>query len=113
MEIKVKGSYELLRDFCKAVKVGVLDEINHAATSDMKLVAESLIEMFHMNASCLAQKYPIPLNHIEVYSEDEFDDEMVEWIKNEPLHLAEVVYLHFAEKILNYELQKIESQQAA
>lgn len=114
MKIKVKGSHELLRDFCRAVRIGISGEIKLLPQEEtLDCFYDNLIDMFHYNASFLASKYVIPLNHIEIWSEDEADDELVKWVKTEPMVLAEMVYIHLAEQILKFELHKIESQLAA
>lgn len=114
MKIKVKGSYESLRHFCKAVKVGVHREFELLPSEEtMDYLYDDLIEMFSYNAHYLSVQMPIPLDHIEIWSDDEADDEMVEWIKTEPNILAQVVFIHFAEQILDREIQKYQDRQVA
>lgn len=111
MRFKIKGSHELIRDFCQVVRFGIRKEFNlkpHDETVEQ--LCDDLIEMFHWNAQFISEKMPIPLSHIEVWSDDKEDDEMVEWIKTEPDLLIQVFYLHFAEQILNAEVQKIQKQ---
>lgn len=116
LKIKVKGSYSFLREFCQTVKIGVNLEINHALRPQdetWEQLHDDLLEMFHYNAAFLVAKYPVPLNHMEVISVDDLDEEMVEWAKTEPGILAEILFIQLAEKILEVEIQKIQSQIAA
>lgn len=114
LNIKVKGSHELFREFCKAVHFHVSVEIeNIAQPESLPELHNDLIEMFTWNAQFLARKHSFPLQHIEVQTDDIEDAEMVEWLRDEPEKLAEVVYVHLAEMVMKGLFEKTESLQVA
>jgi hypothetical protein len=112
MLIKLNGSHDVLRTFCQNVREFVNNVVECRKEDDLDDLENEIISDI---SCCLSyhQETPIPLNHITITTIDEEDEDMVEWIKGEPMHLFGVLYMYLAERVVVSEMNKFRTPMAA